>query len=233
MDEKWTIEKNGIKFLASQEQDECGEIDYYGKYTDKFQPWCIDRKTGYMYGDVIEETMPEAKYDEWYNEYSDQEYDHSYNDDDTVTVWYYPAVAESRIQSRWGSRDYRYFIPMNHVPHNPKNWAHVSKKDCRPVIKQYGSLEKADIAYALQDYERMERYGDYWSFVGIVVKMFIEGEEVDSASLWGIESDSDDKYFLEETDNLIDDMLSRVSETIKTHQCIVKALKDLQKEKAA
>jgi len=96
----------------------------------------------------------------------------------------------------------RYFIPGQHVPHSPKNWSHVSAAEKAKVVKQYGSLAAADEAYAMHDYERMERYnrGD-WHMMGIVVTI-LKGafKEVGNASLWGIESDSSAAY-VEEVEN--------------------------------
>lgn len=97
----------------------------------------------------------------------------------------------------------RYWYPStNHYPHNPKNWAHVPLKDKMRVVAQYGSLAKADYAYMMQDYRRMEAYNrGNWSMVGIWAEAQVSYpangnlgsrrlETLRSAGLWGIESDS-------------------------------------------
>lgn len=48
------------------------------------------------------------------------------------------------------------------------------------------------------DYKRMLAYAHgEWTMIGIIVKVFREGIELGSASLWGIESDSGADYFNE------------------------------------
>ena len=117
----------------------------------------------------------------------------------------------------------QYWIPgPNHYPHNPKNWDHVKKAVKAKVIKEFGSLGEADHAYMMRDYERMEAFnrGD-WHMMGIAVTVIkgefdikdivvtgtlqIQGAEVGSASLWGIESDSDTSYVESVEDELIDE----------------------------
>lgn len=105
------------------------------------------------------------------------------------------------------SGEYRGFKPFNHIPHDPKNWDHVSKEMKKEVIKKYGSLKKADYSYALADYERMEQLNNgYFSFIGISAEAKVltsyDGKNwlintLSSGGLWGIESDSDSEYINE------------------------------------
>lgn len=126
------------------------------------------------------------------------------------------AVDRAEANGSLDRREYRYWYPgSNHFPHDPKSWAHVSAKDKAQVRKQYGSLAKADQAYMMQDYQRMEAYnrGD-WGMVGLWAEAavsYLTGagghrrETLRSGGLWGIESDSDKAYFAEvEQDELAD-----------------------------
>lgn len=72
------------------------------------------------------------------------------------------------------SREYNGIIPANHIPFNPKEWDHVSRKDKSEVIKKYGSLKNASYAYALEDCRRLENLGNTWSYVYIVVETTIK-----------------------------------------------------------
>lgn len=94
---------------------------------------------------------------------------------------------------------YRYFRTSdNHLPHKPESW-HVSMSNATraEIIQKHGSLLQADIAYALEDWKRMERYGEDWNFVYCRVAIELNGVEVASDSLGGIESDSGDDHFAE------------------------------------
>lgn len=67
------------------------------------------------------------------------------------------------------------------------------------------------LSHALHDYNRLlGLFGGNWSFIGVVVKVFVNGIELGQDSLWGIESD--DKEGIKEIEQ----------------QCIVEALKDAQ-----
>lgn len=54
------------------------------------------------------------------------------------------------------------------------------------------------IAYAVADHKRMVGLvrGD-WGYMGVRVRVLIDGVEVGEASVWGIESESEEGYFLE------------------------------------
>lgn len=108
--------------------------------------------------------------------------------------------ADAELPSK--GREYRFFLPAQHVPHDPENWAHVTGEALDKVVKEHGSIEGADRAYALSDWRRMEALsGGDWAFVGIVAKAQIISpasnvvQIIQSGGLWGIESDSGSKYF--------------------------------------
>ena len=96
-----------------------------------------------------------------------------------------------------------WFSPYNHLPHKDSNWDHVSQEDKDEVIKEYGSLRKAAIAYAYQDLEHLQNfYAGRWWMEGIILRASIavsdDGihwayDEI-VCSLWGIESDGGEDY---------------------------------------
>ena len=56
--------------------------------------------------------------------------------------------------------------------------------------------------------KRIEAYGyNMWEMVGVVVELSWHGVVFESASLWGIESDSDDTYFDEIVTELTDELI--------------------------
>ena len=94
--------------------------------------------------------------------------------------------------------------PEYHYGTDGSNWAHVPEDDIQKVVKQYGSIWNACIAYAKQDKERLDAYnrGD-WKMIGIKAVATIHiptnnnnvnVQNIYSKGLWGIESDSDDDY---------------------------------------
>jgi hypothetical protein len=68
----------------------------------------------------------------------------------------------------------------------------------RNMGNTYKYFNPANPEYAEQEYKRMCGLNDgSWIFVGLKVTVFRAGIELGSASLWGIESDSDEAYFIE------------------------------------
>ena len=99
--------------------------------------------------------------------------------------------------------DGEWFSPCNHLPHKDSNWEHVSQEDKNKVIAKYGSLRKADIAYAYEDCERLQNfYAGHWWMEGIVLRASIAVSDDGThwaydeivCSLWGIESDGGEDY---------------------------------------
>jgi hypothetical protein len=129
-----------------------------------------------------------------------------------------------------------WFEPCNHLPHDINNWRHVSDEEKEKVIKQYGSLRKADIAYAYQDLRRLENFyagrwwmevitirasiavsddGEHWAFDGIVM------------SLGGIESNGSEEYKQEIINDLMSEMKHELELWKFTPEEIEKAMKEL------
>lgn len=74
---------------------------------------------------------------------------------------------------------------LNHFPHNPKSWEHVT--DTSRVIEEFGSIEKADYHYALEDWWLYENYGFTWEMRICTVTLFEDGIELGSTCLGGID----------------------------------------------
>jgi hypothetical protein len=103
-----------------------------------------------------------------------------YTDHPTSEEW----AANLVVEREWpANREYKYFVGAK--------WS-----------------EKRE--HVLQDYERMEALnrGD-WRFMGIIATVYVNGVEMGSSSLWGVESDSGDDYFLEVARDLVWDAWSR------------------------
>lgn len=127
-----------------------------------------------------------------------------------------------------------WFSPMNHLPHNPRNWSHVSEEDKAAVITKYGSLRKADIAYAYEDCERLLAYQrGNWYMISIIVEANIstskDGECWKTATLLefcgGIESDSDNEYIEQIKTELLAEMKSQLNDWGFTNKEIDEAMK--------
>lgn len=118
----------------------------------------------------------------------DVEYD-PYDETFFVIVEGYRIVRED-LGHTMGWHEYRYFsLGDNHTPPG-KNWQHVIGDELQKVIDQYGSIENADIHYALEDWKLYEEFQVYWWMMGCVVTIEDEdGLELGYGSLWGIESD--------------------------------------------
>lgn len=59
--------------------------------------------------------------------------------------------------------------------------------------------------YALQDFDRLLKYGDYWSYMGLIVKVYVAGAEISHASIWNVENDQEDSVLEHE---YVPDMVS-------------------------
>lgn len=131
-------------------------------------------------------------------------------------------------------RSCRYWRPgENHIPHNPHNWDHVQGDDLARVIAEYGSVEQADYAYALEDWARMEAYerGD-WHMVGVVATVYIDGKEVAESSVWGIESDSGEDYLDEVGRDMIFEALTEARNSANRYKSIAANLATLPESTA-
>jgi hypothetical protein len=66
-----------------------------------------------------------------------------------------------------------------------------------------GVAEEMARGYVYHDKKRLMSYGDSWSYVGLKVEVYLDGIELASDSVYGIESDSSEDYFISEIENLL------------------------------
>ncbi len=80
----------------------------------------------------------------------------------------YPYYEE--VSSNYRRNEYEYYVSCN-FPH--------------PKPEEY--------KYFIQDFHRLEDYGEGWNSMGCIVTVSLQGIELGHNSLWGIESDADDE----------------------------------------
>lgn len=114
-----------------------------------------------------------------------------------------------------------WFSPCNHLPHKEENWRHVSEEDKQQVIKEFGSLRKADIHYAYEDMRRLQAYENgkwYMEIIALVVTIQVSEDGTHWAtqdlieSIGGIESDGDDEY----KNTIINEMKEEMKSQLKS-----------------
>ena len=113
-----------------------------------------------------------------------------------------------------------WFSPCNHLPHKEENWNHVSQEDKDRMITKYGSLRKADIAYAYEDLKRLQDYFNnrWWmEYFVLIATIGISDDGTNWGtfkiydSIGGIESDSEKDHKQE----IIDDLKHELSYQLK------------------
>ncbi len=118
------------------------------------------------------------------------------NEDGTYTVQLAGNRKIGDIHTRYERNGYRYVeLGSNHIPPG-KGWDHVDQATKDKVIAKMGSFEAQDIAYAIQDAQRLENFGHSWNYMWMSVELrhIGTGATLAYASLGGIESDSGDEY---------------------------------------
>lgn len=96
------------------------------------------------------------------------------------------------------NREFRYFIPaQTEQDHFDSLREMVNPADSRKRNYGVASARKLARTYVTQDFERMESYGNSWNMTGLIVDLKFQDRVIGTASLWRIESDSDDSYFEE------------------------------------
>lgn len=97
---------------------------------------------------------------------------------------------ETQRSLRW-STDYYYYIPSGNYQ-GTREWY---------TEKGYSKHEAAmaEKSYYIQDLKRLlSLYWGNWCYIGIVVTVEHNGIELGSASIWGVESDSDYSDYIED-----------------------------------
>lgn len=97
-----------------------------------------------------------------------------------------------------------------------------------------GTARQRAARAARADFEYLRAWcNDDWSYVGVIVELLDdEGEPVDRASLWGVES-SDDAYIEEVAQELADELASTAAATLAKKAASLQALADRINQEAA
>lgn len=128
---------------------------------------------------------------------------------------------------RWDNREYRYFNPsFNYVTKTGKPADGLTPDEVRK--------------YTRQDYDRMERLGEDWSYIGIRAQAEIglpsrfpdslTIQRISSGGLWGIESDSDKEYIASVAADELSDLKAQLKELGFSARSIAQAFKDVKDE---
>ena len=218
-DESYEIERNGRIFRMRLEVEEYPDASWIGEYTDKDDDYIIDRKMGALVGpylpDPEEPDAPDPQ------DFATREEYHVAVEQYAIAMVRYDAAYDAWNDEgnreiladdlhTWGGRyctEYRYFKPSAGGENEPGG-TYTDREGVEHTI----SVEEWT-KWAVQDYERAEglNRGD-WCFVGVVVQVDAPAcsrcghVETLYASLWGIESDSEDAYFEEVRDDLISEL---------------------------
>lgn len=91
------------------------------------------------------------------------------------------------------------------------------------VSCNYPNPKPDEYQYFIADCKQLEKYGDTWWMKGCIVKAYLQGIELGNASLWGIESDSDEGYFKETEEDLT---AQAIDEAKKNLEKILSAIKE-------
>lgn len=129
---------------------------------------------------------------------------------------------------------HKFWMPTNHLPFKESDWNHVPEETKKKVIEEYGSLEKASMFYAIEDWKRAESFGTDWDYVGCVVDVSVDSVQMGHDSLWGIESDSGEEHLRRIAKECVIEALHNAQETLDKivgeHNAISKAIDMYLKE---
>lgn len=163
--------------------DDSPDNSYLGEYKSRLttDEAYINRKTGVFVVPGIEwvektfDTQEQA--DKFMEELRDLELDFDdFEEGDKIVVSheYYQEVS-----TRYGRNEYEFYVSCNY-PH--------------PKPDEY--------QYFIQDFKRLESYGDDWWSMGCIVTASLNGVELGQASVWGFESDMDEESKKEAEDDV-------------------------------
>lgn len=178
--------------LIQRYDEDGGDISDYGKWTDKFDEYTVDRVDQVLYGPHISQTFKiiatpdEDKIEAWAKKkaeqlklQTDEESRHYFelgwdHDGSRITIWIsgHVILAEDEIyvNSRFDSRnEYRYF---------------------KPAAADAKEIDAEQIKYMIKDHNRVEDYcSDEWGYVYNVAEVYYKGELIHTDTLSNCESD--------------------------------------------
>lgn len=128
-------------------------------------------------------------------------------------------VLETGISNSFQNETASYFVTsFNHLPHNPANWSHVKDDILMKVVEKYGSIEKADIAFAIDDYYAIQRFfNGGWNMWGCRATLLFGDFEFGSDSIWGIalgDNPYDDEHMDEIEETLIGGVIKQAQKQV-------------------
>lgn len=85
----------------------------------------------------------------------------------------------------------------------------------RGTFEYFNAENVSDDNEAKQNYDRARTYNETWVMYGLVVNVYKKDVKLAGASLWGIESDSGEEYFLQVFNDLADEALTQAQEKLK------------------
>lgn len=203
-----TFEQDGLTYTVKWVIDENPDLSWLGEYQKDVSDYCVDRREGVLLGEWVEEpeepNPDDFDSDEAFTEYACTTYARQY---DAWDQHHGREVLATGLTTDHDRHSYRFFGQFQHLPHNKNSWDHVTPEQLQQAldankakIARYGiagfsTMHQLDQLYAVLDYERIEDYNrGGWCMLGCVVEVTARGYDVGYASVWGIESDSEDSY---------------------------------------
>ena len=98
-------------------------------------------------------------------------------------VWSEHAILAQNGPRNYETRTFEYWVPSEDQAYLPpgyeEHWKHVSLEARKKIIEEFGSLENADIAHIMKDWETMENYGKTWDQRSIRVTAYANEAEAE------------------------------------------------------
>lgn len=187
------------------EDDEDPDLSWLGEFTyrTKGDEAYIDRTTDIFINpsvNVTKEFKTEDEAEKFIDSLENLGVTFTYYDDNSITIVEHAYYEELPFSCHYARNEYEYYFSCNY-PH--------------PKPEEY--------KYFIADCKRLEKYGDTWWMKGCIVKAYLQGIELGNASLWGIESDSDEGYFKETEEDLT---AQAIDEAKKNLEKILSAIKE-------
>ncbi len=229
-----------LKYRVKWLDDDSPDLSFLGEFTNSPSgPYYVDRRLGLLLGEELPE--PECPDDEI--DLTDEQYDATLATLTAYAAWEeQPHEVLADVGREWECGEKTCWEPCNHTPLG-SGWAHVTDEEVKAVLlaaeadmrrfdvtvpagdfDRTAATQALDCLYIAQDYRRHETYGQLWSMTGCVVTLVVDETEVDTASLWGIESDCGQEYRDSIVDTLKAELQSQLPQTAQHYAEIAQVL---------
>ena len=74
------------------------------------------------------------------------------------------------------------------------------------------ALRQEELTYIKQDFERYEKRGYAWEYMGVVVRIDYKDREISSDGIWGVEDDCGDDYVWELAQGCLSEAISNAQQ---------------------